>query len=392
VIRAVTKNHVNRCRVGNERIRGNIKRSVCRRAPYLFDKRFRVFVVALSEMPREHQLGCAIQSNERVGIANLPVARFFRPLVPLFFLYVRPAFVKLQFVDGQVLDTVAEKLFARFARQRKHIQDGALLDVAQPRSAAHAVKLAKERRAAIILEKVKKEALEKKKKKMLSPIKTRLGEKLKDKAYRHRFFQNRAQDEIASELRHFRKKRKLKQKALAELCGMKQSAVSRIEQASYSKWNLGTLWRLGEALDVRIRVVIDDASDAIREYEQLENAADVPQNAAAENAENVLSQEGLVTSALPQNWWNKVWDIPMAQQPAFNSTLNRVKCVGVVGVGEPHLPAGNYSYPVFLKVDPKSSFTVLAKASPINPTFGIDLRGSIEFKPVSMETRREEAA
>jgi len=46
---------------------------------------------------------------------------------------------------------------------------------------------------------------------------------------------------------------------------MKQSAISRIEQAS--KWNIGTIWRIAEALDVRVRVAIDDMNEAIHEYE-----------------------------------------------------------------------------------------------------------------------------
>lgn len=105
---------------------------------------------------------------------------------------------------------------------------------------------------------------------MLSPIKTNLAEKLKDKGYRHRFFRGRAQDEIAAELKLARKKRHLKQKELERLSGMKQSAISRIEQASYSKWNFATLLKLAEALDLRVRVKFEYAEDVIREYQDRE--------------------------------------------------------------------------------------------------------------------------
>ena len=101
---------------------------------------------------------------------------------------------------------------------------------------------------------------------MLSPIKTRISEKLTDKKYRHAFFKGRSEIEIAYDLRRFRKERGLNQSELAQLCGMKQSAISRIEQASYSKWNLSTLWRIADALDVRVRVSIDDMNCAISEY------------------------------------------------------------------------------------------------------------------------------
>src|ERR1700674_4323559 len=108
---------------------------------------------------------------------------------------------------------------------------------------------------------------------MLSPIKSNLATKLKDREYRHRFFRGRAQDEIAYQLRRARKERKLKQSELEKLSGMKQSAISRIEQASYSKWNFNTLLRIAKALDLRVRVQIDFAEDVIREYEQREQVA-----------------------------------------------------------------------------------------------------------------------
>jgi transcriptional regulator with XRE-family HTH domain len=118
---------------------------------------------------------------------------------------------------------------------------------------------------------------------MLSPIKTNLGQKLKDKAYRNRFFRGRVQDEIAFQLREARKKRKLTQPKLEKLSGMKQSAISRIEQASYSRWNFQTLLRIAEALDVRVRITLDYSEDVIREYEQ--RGKNAP---AFERADNTL--------------------------------------------------------------------------------------------------------
>ena len=106
---------------------------------------------------------------------------------------------------------------------------------------------------------------------MLSQIKSNIAEKLRDKNYRTEFFKGRTQSEIAYDLRRFRKARGLNQNELAQLCGMKQSAISRIEQASYSKWNFTTFWRIVEALDVRVRVTIDDSAHAIQEYEQRES-------------------------------------------------------------------------------------------------------------------------
>ena len=100
-----------------------------------------------------------------------------------------------------------------------------------------------------------------------TPIKLNLAEKLKDRDYRHRFFRGRAQDEVASLIKELREFRKLRQTDLAELCDMKQSAVSRIEQASYSRWNIDTLWRIAKALDLRMRITFEPMEDIIKQYQ-----------------------------------------------------------------------------------------------------------------------------
>lgn len=110
---------------------------------------------------------------------------------------------------------------------------------------------------------------------MLSQIRTHLADKLKDRNYRHKFFKGRAEDEVASKLIEFRKGRHLSQAALARLCGMKQSAISRIERASYSRWNFTTLWRIAKALDVRVQIIFTDMADVLREYERRESTSSV---------------------------------------------------------------------------------------------------------------------
>jgi len=105
---------------------------------------------------------------------------------------------------------------------------------------------------------------------MLSPIKTYVSEKLKDKSYRKKFFRGQAQYEIAFQLRSARKSRGLTQPELEKQSGMKQSAISRLEQASYSRWNFQSILCLADALDLRVRVIFDYAENVISEYERLE--------------------------------------------------------------------------------------------------------------------------
>ena len=111
---------------------------------------------------------------------------------------------------------------------------------------------------------------------MLSSIKLGIADKLKDRGYRHRFFRGHAQDEVASRIKELREFRKLRQTDLAERCDMKQSAVSRIEQASYSRWNIDTLWRIAEALDVRMRITFEPMENVIQKYEEWEKDVEVP--------------------------------------------------------------------------------------------------------------------
>ena len=57
---------------------------------------------------------------------------------------------------------------------------------------------------------------------------------------------------IASQVLFFRIHRGLTQKQLAALCGMKQSAIARLEKTPDTKWTTPTLMRIAAALDVRV--------------------------------------------------------------------------------------------------------------------------------------------
>ncbi len=106
---------------------------------------------------------------------------------------------------------------------------------------------------------------------MLEFIDLGLRDLLADPVRRRAFFRAITQDEIASQIRGLRKERKLTQAQLAQLADMKQSAVSRIEQAEYSSWTLNTLFKIADALDARLRVIIEDAEAASIEYQEAEN-------------------------------------------------------------------------------------------------------------------------
>lgn len=99
---------------------------------------------------------------------------------------------------------------------------------------------------------------------LTSPIKLNIAQKIeKDKDYRKKFFQRRTQDEIAMSIRGLRENRKMRQVDLAKKSDMKQSAISRIEQADYSAWSLTTLFRVADALEARLRVVFEPVENGV---------------------------------------------------------------------------------------------------------------------------------
>lgn len=105
------------------------------------------------------------------------------------------------------------------------------------------------------------------------PINLDLADDFKDEEFKKHFFRNLAQTEVAQQIIKMRDKRAMRQVDLAEKAEMKQSAISRIEQADYASWNFQTLLRIAEALGARLRVhlePIEDTLDASQEKEYAE--------------------------------------------------------------------------------------------------------------------------
>jgi transcriptional regulator with XRE-family HTH domain len=122
-----------------------------------------------------------------------------------------------------------------------------------------------------------------------------LPQKLKDHEYRKGYFLAEASARIAEQLTALRKRRQLNQKQVAELVGTHQPAISRAEKADYHSWSFNTLRGIADALDARIRVIIEPSEDVLHEYE--DKADDDVLNGdavkAAEEASKKLGQAPL---------------------------------------------------------------------------------------------------
>jgi transcriptional regulator with XRE-family HTH domain len=91
--------------------------------------------------------------------------------------------------------------------------------------------------------------------------------KLRDRDYRRKFFLAETSARIAAQLISLRKRRQLNQSQVANLAGTAQPAISRAERADYQSWSFKTLRSIADALDARIRVIIEPAEDVLHEYD-----------------------------------------------------------------------------------------------------------------------------
>src|SRR6202041_285065 len=92
-----------------------------------------------------------------------------------------------------------------------------------------------------------------------------LATKLRDPAYRQKFFLAESSALMAEQLIGLRMRRGLTQKQVAQLAETGQPAISRAEQADYQNWSFNTLRNLAGVLDARLRVLIEAAEDVLPE-------------------------------------------------------------------------------------------------------------------------------
>lgn len=88
----------------------------------------------------------------------------------------------------------------------------------------------------------------------MSDLHDRLVDSFRDKDYRHAYVTESLSTRISTQIRVLREQRDLTQAGLAARTGMKQAAVSRLENVDYASWNIRTLARLAEAFDVALDI------------------------------------------------------------------------------------------------------------------------------------------
>lgn len=146
----------------------------------------------------------------------------------------------------------------------------------------------------------------------LNTLNLGLTEKLEDAEYRHEFFKVITQEEIATQIRELREAQGMRQVDLAKVVGMKQSAVSRIEQAEYSRWSYTTLTRLAKALDTRLRIVFQPTKEAVKELraaERVSNSGSFPVFQLRGNAKTSTSTLAELKGNADESAGNYYWSL-----------------------------------------------------------------------------------
>lgn len=102
----------------------------------------------------------------------------------------------------------------------------------------------------------------------LRSINLKLPQRLRDdQEFRREWFRAELESSVPEAFRELRERRGMTQGDLAREMGTKQPAVSRFERSTSPTWEFDFLLRAAEALNGRLRVVIEAAEDVIVEYE-----------------------------------------------------------------------------------------------------------------------------
>ena len=101
----------------------------------------------------------------------------------------------------------------------------------------------------------------------LNSIELGLTDRLKDPEFRREWFRAELEEAVPASFHALRERRNQTQTALAEQMGTKQPAISRFEKSTEAVWEFEFLLRMAEALDARLRVVVEAAEDIISDYD-----------------------------------------------------------------------------------------------------------------------------
>lgn len=119
----------------------------------------------------------------------------------------------------------------------------------------------------------------------MSELSERLKAEFKDKEYRYAYAKSASCTHLAAQLKVIREQRGGTQNELSRACGV---GIARFEDVNCASWNIETLWKMAEALGVRVHISFETFGGLIDQVESFnrENLTRLPfdQDPGCENA------------------------------------------------------------------------------------------------------------
>lgn len=101
----------------------------------------------------------------------------------------------------------------------------------------------------------------------MNKFRSRLVNEFSDKDYAHAYMNSHQSSRLATQIKVLREQRGLTQSGLAELSGLKQERISKLEDVDYDSWTLSTLRKLAKAFDTTLHVSFTPFSEGIKDVE-----------------------------------------------------------------------------------------------------------------------------
>lgn len=101
----------------------------------------------------------------------------------------------------------------------------------------------------------------------MNKFRSRLVNEFSDKDYAHAYMNSHQSSRIATQIKVLREQRGLTQSELADLSGLKQERISKLEDVNYDSWTLSTLRKLAKAFDTTLHVSFVPFSEGIKDVE-----------------------------------------------------------------------------------------------------------------------------
>ncbi|TAN47013.1 MAG: XRE family transcriptional regulator, partial [Methylococcaceae bacterium] len=150
-----------------------------------------------------------------------------------------------------------------------------------------------------------------------------LIQEFSDKEYAHAYIEENANLRLAAQIRALRLQRRLSQVELAQLAGMAQERISKIESADFDSLTLKTLRKFSQAFDVHLRIGFESFSQALQDFAELSRE----QLERPSRAEDLAQRQMQIQEPSAPSLERKMLPIqlPSSVDPAMRAALSTFK-------------------------------------------------------------------